>query len=270
MILLKNGHYKEDEKLFSTGNPELDDILEEVYYSGISDGYNYAQREFAEKRETKTKRKELSKEDKAAMGAGTITFGAGSLAASIANEAADRKADERYSKSLKAIEKNAEEAEAKLKESDAKKIQNLKKAAQEQIEKVPKASAEEIARVEKANKYILEGPNRPLYDALKLNLGPGSAWLEKTSEEKGKEAIKEGLERDIDEVLNNQVKKQGEIYQRACRQNDEAMSRVIKRMEKNRKIGNKRKLIAVGASVPAALVAREVVKRKNKKNKDTE
>ena len=49
MILLKNNYYEEDEKLFSTGDLELDDILEEVYYSGISDGYDYAQREFAEK-----------------------------------------------------------------------------------------------------------------------------------------------------------------------------------------------------------------------------
>jgi hypothetical protein len=47
MILLKNNYYEEeDEKLFSTGNDELDDILTEVYYSGIEDGYDYAQREF--------------------------------------------------------------------------------------------------------------------------------------------------------------------------------------------------------------------------------
>ena len=36
-----------DQKLFSTGDSELDGILEEVYYSGISDGYDYAQKEFA-------------------------------------------------------------------------------------------------------------------------------------------------------------------------------------------------------------------------------
>ena len=47
MILFKNNHYEEDERLFSTGNDELDDILEEVYYSGIEDGYDYAQREFS-------------------------------------------------------------------------------------------------------------------------------------------------------------------------------------------------------------------------------
>ena len=48
MIISKDNYYEEDEKLFSTGNDELDDILEEVYYSGIEDGYDYAQREFAE------------------------------------------------------------------------------------------------------------------------------------------------------------------------------------------------------------------------------
>lgn len=46
MILFKNNYYEEDERLFSTGDEELDDLLEEVYYSGISDGYDYAQKEF--------------------------------------------------------------------------------------------------------------------------------------------------------------------------------------------------------------------------------
>ena len=45
MIVYKN-IYEEDERLFSTGNEELDALLEETYYSGISDGYNYAQKEF--------------------------------------------------------------------------------------------------------------------------------------------------------------------------------------------------------------------------------
>lgn len=49
--------YEEDERLFSTGDSELDDILEEVYYSGLEDGYDYAQREFAEKEEKKGKDK---------------------------------------------------------------------------------------------------------------------------------------------------------------------------------------------------------------------
>ncbi len=46
MIIGRN-YYEESQKLFSTGDSELDDILEEVYYSGIGDGYDYAQREFA-------------------------------------------------------------------------------------------------------------------------------------------------------------------------------------------------------------------------------
>lgn len=46
---LISSYYEEDEKLFSTGNEELDDILEEVYYSGLEDGYDYAQKEFSSK-----------------------------------------------------------------------------------------------------------------------------------------------------------------------------------------------------------------------------
>ena len=46
MILYRN-NYVEDERLFSTGDSELDDLLEEVYYSGLEDGYDYAQKEFA-------------------------------------------------------------------------------------------------------------------------------------------------------------------------------------------------------------------------------
>ena len=52
MIIGKN-YYEESQKLFSTGNDELDDILEEVYYSGIEDGYDYAQKEFANARKVK-------------------------------------------------------------------------------------------------------------------------------------------------------------------------------------------------------------------------
>ena len=48
MIIGKN-YYEESQKLFSTGNEELDNLLEEVYYSGIEDGYDYAQKEFSSK-----------------------------------------------------------------------------------------------------------------------------------------------------------------------------------------------------------------------------
>lgn len=59
MILLKNNYYEEDERFFSTGNEELDDILTEVYYSGIESGYEYAQREFTSKATKKLRRKLL-------------------------------------------------------------------------------------------------------------------------------------------------------------------------------------------------------------------
>lgn len=42
---MENNYY-DDERLFSTGDPELDDILEEVYYSGIEEGYECFQKEF--------------------------------------------------------------------------------------------------------------------------------------------------------------------------------------------------------------------------------
>lgn len=59
MILLKNNYYEEDERLFSTGNDELDELLEEVYYSGLEEGYDCAQEErlFAKKKSEEEKKK---------------------------------------------------------------------------------------------------------------------------------------------------------------------------------------------------------------------
>ena len=48
-----------EEKLFSTGNEELDELLEKVYSEGVNDGYDYAQKEFAEVVE----QREFSKSD---------------------------------------------------------------------------------------------------------------------------------------------------------------------------------------------------------------
>jgi ElaB/YqjD/DUF883 family membrane-anchored ribosome-binding protein len=45
---IKNKKQQQQQKSFSTGNEELDLILQEVYYSGLEDGYDYAQREFSE------------------------------------------------------------------------------------------------------------------------------------------------------------------------------------------------------------------------------
>lgn len=52
--------YEESEKMFSTGNEELDELLERVYSAGIEDGYDYAQKEFS-KKEKKDKKKDKKK-----------------------------------------------------------------------------------------------------------------------------------------------------------------------------------------------------------------
>ncbi len=75
MILFRNNYYEEDERLFSTGNEELDDILEEVYYSGLEDGYDYAyeEREYADK----DNKREHDKTNEALLsGAGVLGAGA--------------------------------------------------------------------------------------------------------------------------------------------------------------------------------------------------
>lgn len=78
---LYNSYYEEDEKLFSTGDSDLDDILEEVYYSGIEDGYDYAQREFAE--EAEKKKSGLKTAGKVALGVGGATALAGGVGQNI-------------------------------------------------------------------------------------------------------------------------------------------------------------------------------------------
>jgi len=51
MIIDRNYDYYEDERLYSTGINELDEILERAF----CEGYEYAQREYAEKEEKKSK-----------------------------------------------------------------------------------------------------------------------------------------------------------------------------------------------------------------------
>lgn len=69
-------YYDEQERLFSTGDEELDDILEEVYYSGIEDGYDYAyeEREYAEDSDSDNKGKGAGTAV-AGLGAGTVAAG---------------------------------------------------------------------------------------------------------------------------------------------------------------------------------------------------
>ena len=99
MIVYKN-NYEEDEKLFSTGNDELDDILEEVYYSGLEDGYDYAQKEFAEKEEKK-KKNSLKTAGKITLGAGGATalgaaIGENAVIENIAKKVAEKKGLDKY------------------------------------------------------------------------------------------------------------------------------------------------------------------------------
>lgn len=91
---LYNSYYEEDEKLFSTGNEELDDILEEVYYSGIEDGYDYAQREFGEKKisDAEAAGKAVTKAGLATLGAGALVGGAGAAGLGMAAKRIGRSA----------------------------------------------------------------------------------------------------------------------------------------------------------------------------------
>ena len=57
MKIWKNYNY-EEERLYSTGNDELDELLERAF----CEGYEYAQREYAEKKSRKEKREEYLKE----------------------------------------------------------------------------------------------------------------------------------------------------------------------------------------------------------------
>ena len=74
-----------EEKLFSTGDDELDDLLEEVYYSGIEDGYDYAQREYAQASQD-------IKDYRSRKGAGK-TYLMGGVAGSIGRKAGIKEAE---------------------------------------------------------------------------------------------------------------------------------------------------------------------------------
>ena len=78
---------EEEERLYSTGNDELDDLLERAF----CDGYEYAQREFA-KEEEKKEKKHTGAKVAAGVG-GTAVVGAGTLAgvAKLGENAIDKK-----------------------------------------------------------------------------------------------------------------------------------------------------------------------------------
>ena len=78
---------EEEERLYSTGNDELDELLERAF----CEGYEYAQKEFAEKEEKKEKKHTGTKV--AAIGGGTAVAGVGTLAgvAKLGENAIDKK-----------------------------------------------------------------------------------------------------------------------------------------------------------------------------------
>lgn len=98
----------DEEKLFSTGDSELDEILEEAYYSGLEDGYDYAyeEREYAEKEEDKE------------SSAGVAAAGAGAAGATLA--VGKRRAKKAVAKGEKEANRLLEEAGSKGKALKAK------------------------------------------------------------------------------------------------------------------------------------------------------
>lgn len=135
-------------KLFSTGDPELDDILEEVYYSGISDGYDYAYQEklYAESEDE-------SAADVAAAGglAAAGTYGIGKLRSNRAIKKGTAEATERASKYFK----NAEEEAFKNSRGGSltRKVQKKLNAAAKEAENISRAGrAEAEARAKSIGK----------------------------------------------------------------------------------------------------------------------
>ena len=120
--------YRENEKLFSTGNDELDDLLQEVYYSGIEDGYDYAQKEYSDK-------------EKAGTAAGGALAGAGAAGYGI-TKLAKAKASRHAKKELAEIEslaqKDLHQSRVELLSGKSKilgKLKDAEKGAEEMISK---------------------------------------------------------------------------------------------------------------------------------------
>lgn len=135
--------YQEDEKLFSTGDEELDDILEEVYYSGIEDGYDYAQREFAEKKE----KKEIDKTGAALTGS-SIAAGLGTAGLGVAKMAESKKLEKIQGDVVPSARRIAEERGLELRQNPLFLNQEFRDIAGE----------EEISKIEQKIENLKKGP----------------------------------------------------------------------------------------------------------------
>lgn len=156
------------EKLFSTGNSELDNLLTEVYYSGIEDGYDYAQKEFAKKEgDSKTEVAGV-----VASGAGAGALIGGKLHAKKVTRKAQKEAEGVVSEAEKKaadIVKAVEEKEMKrgpkeiarifkkkdktveLAQAEAAKVKSEAKGKSEEI---LKAAEGKVAKMSKRNKAL--------------------------------------------------------------------------------------------------------------------
>lgn len=118
---------EESEKLFSTGDSELDSLLEEVYYSGIEDGYDYAQKEFAEKDNSTAAGVGVAA---AGVGGGAIITKAGKKRIQRLSKEELEKVEEVAKKDLEsAVSKNAAEKKAIAEGLEKTRAAELNKAA---------------------------------------------------------------------------------------------------------------------------------------------
>jgi hypothetical protein len=108
MIITRNleDQYYEDEKLYSTGDDYLDDLLEKAF----CEGYEYAQKEFSDKKEDKKRKDGVKKLRKSNAGlAGAIIAapitGGGSLSGYFAGKKAGEKADEEGADDYEIVER---------------------------------------------------------------------------------------------------------------------------------------------------------------------
>ncbi len=169
---------EESEKLFSTGDSELDDLLQEVYYSGLEDGYDYAQREFAEKESKDHTTEGAAGLAAAGVGGGAIVTKAGkkrisrnaekelkeiSEVASADLEKQTKLAAQKKAKALDSVANSREQwregslfdrIEGKIKENRAKKAAN--KAIEEAESNLAKQSSRIRQTAEAAKKGVEE------------------------------------------------------------------------------------------------------------------
>ena len=231
MIVHKN--YVEDERLFSTGNSKLDDILTEVYYSGISDGYEYAQKEFGKKK--------AKKEDKVGAAAGGGVLGAIGAHAYIRKKHSDRKINERSTTEtlLDAIDKGGEQD----------------RIHEEAISEYKKAHIERLEEEAKLRKQRPTGLSKEALDVF---------------DEKTKSILDKKYEQRLREIGENTDRKLEELNEIYNKKTPDRIGKKYKGLKKNKKVFRNKLLIGAAAAVPVGLAVREAAKKKNSKKEKSD